>query len=273
MNWTTLEAWLTTRKLLANRTCAQYRRRAQQADRWTRRHRGRGLVEADASDLTAWLDSLPATPSTRNHALKALRQVAAWMMDSRMRLDDPTVGLGRVAEPRGLPRPCPAPDRLLTAAHACGPRAAAFVGLLLYSGLRLSEARLLTWDRIEGDWIDVVGKGARSRTVPVHPQLADALAVWHEQCADAEWVFPSPRGGPVSESGVRWWWRHITERAGLRGVTPHQCRHRYGTDVYRATGDLAVTQDALGHASPQTTRIYALVEPARVASAVAALDY
>lgn len=273
MNWTALETWLATRKLLAARTCGQYRRRAQQADRWTRQHRNRGLAEADAADLTAWFDSLPPTASTRNHALKALRQTAAWMVDSAMRPDDPTVGLERISEPRGMPRPCPAPDRLLASAHRYGPRAAAFVSLLLFAGLRLSEARLLTWDRIEGGWIEVAGKGARSRTVPVHPRLADALHAWRQRCADPRWVFPSPYGGPVSEGGVRWWWRRVTSDAGLEGVTPHQCRHRYGTDLYRATGDLAVTQDALGHATPATTRVYALVEPARVANAVAALDY
>jgi site-specific recombinase XerD len=41
------------------------------------------------------------------------------------------------------------------------------------------------------------------------------------------------------------------------GVTPHSFRHYFATKVLRATGDLAVTQDMLGHASPETTRIYA----------------
>jgi site-specific recombinase XerD len=40
------------------------------------------------------------------------------------------------------------------------------------------------------------------------------------------------------------------------GVTPHSFRHYFATKVLRATGDLAVTQDMLGHASPETTRIY-----------------
>jgi site-specific recombinase XerC len=41
------------------------------------------------------------------------------------------------------------------------------------------------------------------------------------------------------------------------GVVGHQLRHGFATRVLEATGDLAATQDLLGHASPATTRIYA----------------
>jgi site-specific recombinase XerD len=33
-------------------------------------------------------------------------------------------------------------------------------------------------------------------------------------------------------------------------------RHYFGTKMLDETGDLALVQDLLGHASPQTTRIY-----------------
>ncbi len=42
-----------------------------------------------------------------------------------------------------------------------------------------------------------------------------------------------------------------------RGITPHALRHYFGTRIYQVTGDLAVTQTAMGHTSPVTTRIYA----------------
>ncbi|GAB4522816.1 MAG: hypothetical protein Kow0047_33290 [Anaerolineae bacterium] len=40
-------------------------------------------------------------------------------------------------------------------------------------------------------------------------------------------------------------------------LTPHTLRHFFATEFLSATGDLALTQYALGHASPTTTRIYA----------------
>ncbi|HIQ04557.1 MAG TPA: site-specific integrase [Anaerolineae bacterium] len=40
-------------------------------------------------------------------------------------------------------------------------------------------------------------------------------------------------------------------------MTPHSLRHFFATEFLSQTGDLALTQYALGHASPATTRIYA----------------
>ncbi len=50
-------------------------------------------------------------------------------------------------------------------------------------------------------------------------------------------------------------------------ITPHAFRHWFATRMQRATGNLAVTQDALGHRSPETTRIYARVEDKEIQQA------
>lgn len=52
----------------------------------------------------------------------------------------------------------------------------------------------------------------------------------------------------------------LVEQAGLEvKITPHRFRHWFATRMLAATGDLATTQDLLGHANPATTRIYAQV--------------
>jgi site-specific recombinase XerD len=52
----------------------------------------------------------------------------------------------------------------------------------------------------------------------------------------------------------------LVEGAGLEvKITPHRFRHWFATRMLSATGDLATTQDLLGHANPATTRIYAQV--------------
>jgi site-specific recombinase XerD len=56
----------------------------------------------------------------------------------------------------------------------------------------------------------------------------------------------------------------LVERAELETyITPHKFRHWFATKMLAATGDLAVTQDLLGHANPATTRIYAQVSETR----------
>lgn len=53
--------------------------------------------------------------------------------------------------------------------------------------------------------------------------------------------------------------RTLAQEARLedKGITPHALRHYFGTRIYQTTRDLAVTQTAMGHSSPVTTRIYA----------------
>lgn len=70
---------------------------------------------------------------------------------------------------------------------------------------------------------------------------------------------------PLSTNGIREVLNRLAVAAGLEeSLTPHQFRHRFATKVLATTGDLAVTQDLLGHASPQTTRIYAKLDPERL---------
>jgi len=56
--------------------------------------------------------------------------------------------------------------------------------------------------------------------------------------------------------------RRLADRADLaaKGITPHALRHYFATRIYQTTHDLAVTQTALGHSNPNTTRIYAKLE-------------
>jgi site-specific recombinase XerD len=52
----------------------------------------------------------------------------------------------------------------------------------------------------------------------------------------------------------------LSGRAGILErfhLTPHTLRHFFATEFLSETGDLALTQYALGHSSPNTTRIYA----------------
>ncbi len=51
-----------------------------------------------------------------------------------------------------------------------------------------------------------------------------------------------------------------SEKIGLR-FTPHDLRHTFGTELYRATHDLESVRIALGHASLDTTLIYMHTSP------------
>jgi site-specific recombinase XerD len=150
--------------------------------------------------------------------------------------------------------------------------------LTLYStGMRVGEIRTLARDDLEygdrGAWI--TGKGDKVRFVRFSHEAWDAIMKYLEVRKDE--TLPGTLGDrpvfarhdcgagdyntlPLSDVSIE---RVITTLAKDAGVlarfnlTPHSFRHYFATKFLRHTGDLALTQDVMGHASPQTTRLYA----------------
>ncbi|MFZ5916167.1 MAG: tyrosine-type recombinase/integrase [Chloroflexota bacterium] len=74
---------------------------------------------------------------------------------------------------------------------------------------------------------------------------------------------------PLSTTSIQKLIRRLGREAGRLDahITPHAFRHWFATRMQRTTGNLAVTQDALGHRSPETTRIYARVDDQEIQQA------
>jgi integrase/recombinase XerD len=133
-------------------------------------------------------------------------------------------------------------------------------------------------------------KGARSksrheRVVDLHE--VDTLAmvsayVMNERPADAESRLVFLIGGrgkrrleALSYDGLVRMFSRACARAGIREpwVTPHACRHTHATAMWEGGMRELTLQKRLGHASPESTRIYTRVsDPAVVADYHRALD-
>jgi len=73
---------------------------------------------------------------------------------------------------------------------------------------------------------------------------------------------------PITTDTVRDTLEDLARQAQIEiAITPHWFRHAFATKLLEATDDLALVQDALGHASPATTRIYAKVSSKRLREA------
>ena len=143
-----------------------------------------------------------------------------------------------------------------------GLRDRAMLELFYSSGLRLSELCGLRWgalDLSEG-LVRVLGKGGKTRVVPVGRLAREALAAWRTACGHAvtpdAHVFPGRRGG-LSPRAVQVRLRVLAQRQGLwKRVHPHLLRHSCASHVLESSGDLRGVQELLGHADIATTQIY-----------------
>jgi integrase/recombinase XerC len=180
--------------------------------------------------------------------------------------------------PRSVPRPV-APDDAIALSDEVGEGASAewisardgAILLLLYgSGLRVAEALGLTGAALPlGDTLLVTGKRAKTRVVPLLPQVKAAIQAYlalspHAPERDLP-LFRGARGGPLNGEMVRRVVRGARARLGLSDrTTPHALRHSFATHLLGRGADLRSLQELLGHASLSSTQIYTAVDAAHL---------
>lgn len=178
---------------------------------------------------------------------------------------------------RTLPRPLSETDAARTIAEA-QTRAVAWLGLrdtalltLLYgAGLRISEAlSLKRGDMPLDESLTVIGKGRKTRMVPLLPIVREAVALYAAHipfvgtAADA--LFLSVRGKPMAPREAQKLMQLLRSRLGLdERATPHALRHSFATHVLGHGGDLRAVQELLGHASLSTTQTYTAIDAGRL---------
>ena len=179
---------------------------------------------------------------------------------------------------RNVPRPV-APDDVLALADEAeaaasepwiGARDLAVLLLLYGAGLRVSEALGLTGAVLPlGDVLSVTGKRAKTRIVPLLPQVRAAITRYVELspygASRDQPLFRGARGGPLNGEMVRRAVRHARRSMGLgERTTPHALRHSFATHLLGRGADLRALQELLGHASLSSTQIYTAVDAAHL---------
>lgn len=153
----------------------------------------------------------------------------------------------------------------------------AMIEALVSSGMRVGELVRLERGHLLHDVRGAVvkyTKGKKEREVLFSDQAWDAMHAYLRARADGAQPRPlarlpvfarHDRGAgsgvrPLSTRSVQNVLFVLASEAGILEqfhLTPHTLRHFFATEFLSETGDLALTQYALGHASPITTRIYA----------------
>ena len=154
-------------------------------------------------------------------------------------------------------------DRLLTAAEADGPRSTALISLLVYNGLRISEALACDIEHLTHQRghrvLRIVRKGGKASTEPLAPIVLHALEEYIGE-RDSGPIFLNADGDArLSYSTSYALIRRLARRAGIAGagkISPHSLRHSFATELLGAGVPLQDVQDAMGHADPRTTRAY-----------------
>ena len=138
----------------------------------------------------------------------------------------------------------------------------AIIELIYSSGLRVSEAVNANLDDFEDNknFLRVLGKGSKTRLVPVGRYARKAIDEWIDErkklSTKDNSLFVNLRGKRISARSVQEKIRNIAIMQGLPPVNPHMLRHSFATHLLESSGDLRSIQELLGHSSLSTTQIY-----------------
>jgi integrase/recombinase XerD len=158
------------------------------------------------------------------------------------------------------------------------PRDRALFGLLLYCGLRVSEALALRPEDIQGAVLRLPAKATKgklaTRQIDIHPKLAQILREYDH--GGQAYLFPGRHGrGKLARSSADWLLDNAVAYAGMEGlgISTHSFSRTALNQMSNAGVPLRVIQEISGHRSLASLQRYLEVSPEQKKAAIWALEY
>lgn len=142
------------------------------------------------------------------------------------------------------------------------------------AGLRACEiARIRVADMVDAErrparMITIFGsisKGGKTRDVPMHPDIRDALIEFMKCHPTAKFIALSSRkkrGRPaaMTPNALTQWFHYLYRDAGFKGASSHSGRRSFATEAVKRApahhGSIVTVQKWLGHSKLETTAAY-----------------
>jgi integrase len=157
------------------------------------------------------------TPFAATDFLKAMRGLFRWALDAQHVANDPTAGVVKCRTPRTDGFHVWAEEEIerFEARWPIGTRERLALAILLYTGLRRGDAAMLGRQHVRGGVIRIrTEKGAAQVTIPVLPELAEAIAA--TKTGDLAFVVTA-HGAPMIKGSFGQWFAAACKAAGVPG--------------------------------------------------------
>ncbi|GAA3507515.1 integrase/recombinase XerC/integrase/recombinase XerD [Streptosporangium album] len=266
---------------LANAGASSHTRRAYRGDllRFAAHHDGE-IGALTATPIRAYLAELAElSPASRKRKRAAVASFTKWAVRHDLLQANPMDRIDTVKVPKTLPRPASAADvaKVLAAictrrprkdlpldrlrdrvlfetAYVCGARASEVCGLYV-EDLDL---------RLDDEHVRIHGKGGSVRTVLLDDRGYVALLKLYlvRTGYTAGPLFRASingAGGPLSYDAAHHRWQRYCADADVE-IDIHQLRHAHATELINVGVTIEAVRRRLGHASTETTQLYALLD-------------
>jgi integrase/recombinase XerC len=155
--------------------------------------------------------------------------------------------------PKTLPKPIPL-EKIKEALKQAKMEEYLAIMVIFSLGLRISEAAGIKLNDIKGEWIEIRGKGAKTRIIPIHPKLKEFINKYLKLHPKKEYLFEKD-GKPLGDAKLRYIIQKAFKKIGIH-ATPHQLRHSFATYMLQNGARINDVSELLGHEFISTTQIY-----------------
>jgi integrase/recombinase XerC len=256
-------------KNLSKNTTNSYKRDLQKLSIFLNSIGIKNYDEIDDGVCTSWLGnlySLENTPKTIQRHLSSAKGFFKFLKKNSIIDSSPFELVNAPKSPSYLPEVLSPEDvsQLLNfkPSDILEIRDLAIVELMYSSGLRVSETANINLDDFEEEmsFLRVLGKGAKTRLVPIGRYAKNAIDNWvYERIKyseDSNALFINLKGSRLSVRSIQLRLKRLAVKQGLPPIHPHMLRHSFATHMLESSGDLRTIQELLGHSSLSSTQIY-----------------
>ena len=231
-------------------------------------HQWKELDGRQIRSFVAWRHRQGIGGRSLQRNLSATRAFYRYLINEGVAKNNPAEGVQAPKSPKKLPKLLDVDQAAqlleIDAKDPLAIRDRAILELMYSSGLRLSELVMLDLDSLDltDAVVTVVGKGKKTRAVPIGKQARKAIKLWlkvRDKMANDEElaVFVSQRGNRISRRSIQQRLKQWAMKQGLTNhVNPHMLRHSFASHLLESSGDLRAIQELLGHADISTTQVY-----------------
>ena len=222
------------------------------------------LEDISTNDVRYYLakrqtDNPDISKVTLNNERRVLRSYFSWCQAEDYISKNPMVAIKQIKTPK-LVKKAFTELEMEKMREACeSHRERAIIEVLYSTGVRCAELSGIKLSDINGDEILVLGKGNKERIVYLNARALVAVQkLIEERDYESEYLFCSERGHrQLKNSSIQSIVKSIGKRAGVTNVHPHRFRRTAATHALNRGMPIEQVSRMLGHASIETTTIYA----------------
>ena len=198
------------------------------------------------------LKNVENAKKTISKKLSAIRSFVKYMQEQQG-TKVKVIGDSVIKVPKTLPKPIE--QNLIEEILKCSNHREHLIISLLYGlGLRISELSSLRLTNISNEWIEVVGKGDKTRQIPLIPSIFEKIKHYREQEKPKVFLFEKDNQA-MNSSQIRYLFTKVFKKSGIK-ATPHQLRHSFATHLLHNGARISDVSELLGHSSMVSTQIY-----------------